>query len=43
MSRRKRERRDKREPFPDFDPPAQQAGFFMQEPVNEQLERNRDN
>ena len=28
MSRRKRERRDKREPIPEFDPPAQQAGFF---------------
>lgn len=28
MSRRKRERRDKREPIPDADQPAQQAGFF---------------
>ena len=31
-SRRSRERRDKREPIPDFDQPAQQAGFFTLEP-----------
>ncbi len=28
MSRRKREQRDKREPIPDLDQPAQPAGFF---------------
>lgn len=28
MSKRKRHRRDKRAPIPDFDQPAQQAGFF---------------
>jgi len=28
MSRRKRELRDEREPIPDIDQPAQQAGFF---------------
>lgn len=27
-SRRSRERRDKREPIPDFDQPAQPAGIF---------------
>lgn len=32
MSRRKRERRDKREPIPDFDQPVKQAGFFTTEP-----------
>lgn len=31
MSRRKRERRDKREPIPDFDLPAEQAGIFTSE------------
>ena len=31
-SRRSRERRDKRAPIPDFDQPAQQAGFFTSEP-----------
>ena len=33
MSRRKRERRDKREPIPDFDLPAEQAGFFKPQGV----------
>lgn len=28
VRRRKRERRDKRAPIPDFDQPADQAGFF---------------
>lgn len=28
MSRRKRERRDKREPIPDFDPPADSGHFY---------------
>lgn len=32
MSLRKRTQRDKREPIPDFDQPAQQAGFLMNGP-----------
>lgn len=31
-SRRSRQRRDKRLPIPDFDQPAQQAGFFTTGP-----------
>ena len=33
MSLRKRTQRDKRAPIPDFDQPAQQAGFFKPQGV----------